>query len=58
MLYQLICTYLFKLNIILKRKFNLKLLTKCFEYYILYYYIYKIYNSYDYNKNKSSVVLG
>lgn len=58
MLYQLICTYLFKLNIILKRKFNLKLLTKCFEYYILYYYIYNIYNSYDYNKNKSSVVLG
>lgn len=44
--------YLFKLSIILK------LLTKCFEYYILYFYIYKIYNSCDYNKNKNNVVLG
>lgn len=50
--------YLFKLSIILKHKLNLKLLTKCFEYYILYFYIYRIYNSCDYNKNKNSMVLG
>lgn len=50
--------YLFKLSIILIRKLYLKLLTKCFKYYILYFYIYKIYNSCDYNKNKNSAVLG